>query len=392
MEHFFRTPVLNFFTLPFLWELLMNHDILVVGAGFAGSVLSERMASLGYKVRVIDRRSHIGGNAFDEADSNGILIHRYGPHIFHTNSAQVFDYLSLFTEWRPYEHRVLASVDGQLVPIPINLDTVNRLYNLNLDEAGLVAFFEKVREPRDPIKTSEDVIVNTVGWDLYKKFYRGYTRKQWGLDPSELFASVASRVPVRTNRDDRYFTDTYQSMPKKGYTYMFSKMLDHPNISVDLNTDFETIRDKTNARHVVYSGQIDEYFRNCHGKLPYRCLTFEHEHLPSVEQFQPVGTVNYPNDHEYTRITEFKHLTGETHSGTSIVREYPQATGDPYYPIPRPENDILFKKYRTLSEKEENVTFLGRLAQYRYYNMDQVVGAALSAVEGLRKRLEEVNA
>jgi UDP-galactopyranose mutase len=368
----------------------MNFDILVVGAGFAGSVIAEQLASSGHKVLVIDRRSHIAGNAFDEPDKNGILIHRYGPHIFHTNSAQVFNYLSRFTEWRHYEHRVLASVDGQLVPIPINLDTVNRLYNLNLDEAGLVAFFEKVREPRDPIKTSEDVIVNTVGWELYKKFYRGYTRKQWGLDPSELFASVASRVPVRTNRDDRYFTDTYQFMPKNGYTSMFRKMLDHPNISLELETDYESLRDKTSARHIVYSGPIDEYFRNCYGNLPYRCLTFEHEHLAGCEKFQPVGTVNYPNDHDYTRITEFKHLTGETHSGTSIVREYPQATGDPYYPIPRPENDILYKKYQALAEKEENVTFVGRLAQYRYYNMDQVVGAALSAVDGIKQQLRDI--
>jgi UDP-galactopyranose mutase len=365
----------------------MGKEVLVVGAGFAGSVISERLANEGYKVRVVDRRGHIGGNAFDETDSHGILIHRYGPHIFHTNSSQVFDYLSRFTSWRPYEHRVLASVDGQLVPIPINLDTVNRLYKTDLDEAGLVAFFEKVREPRDPIRTSEDVIVNTVGWELYKKFYRGYTRKQWGLDPSELFASVASRVPVRTNRDDRYFTDTHQAMPREGYTRMFGRMLDHPNISVELGTDYETLRGKIPARHVVYSGPIDEYFKNCFGKLPYRSLTFEHEHHSSVGTFQPVGTVNYPNDHAYTRITEFKHLTGESHPGTSIVREYPQAAGDPYYPIPRPENDALFRKYQALAEEEKEVTFVGRLAQYRYYNMDQVVGAALSAVEGIRKRL-----
>lgn len=365
----------------------MQKEILVVGAGFAGSVIAEQLASLGYRVRIIDRRPHIAGNAFDETDQNGLLIHRYGPHIFHTNSSQVFEYLSRFTDWRPYEHRVLASVDGQLVPIPINLDTVNRLYNLNLDEAGLVAFFEKVREPRDPIKTSEDVIVNTVGWELYKKFYRGYTRKQWGLDPSELFASVASRVPVRTNRDDRYFTDTYQFMPQDGYTAMFQKIIDHPNISVELGVEYESFRNTNSFRHTVYSGPIDEYFKNCHGKLPYRSLTFEHEYISGCKEFQPVGTVNYPNDHDYTRITEFKHLTGEIGPGTSIVREYPQPTGDPYYPIPRPENDILFKKYQELAEKENNVTFVGRLAQYRYYNMDQVVGAALSAVNGITKRL-----
>ena len=361
----------------------MAIDVLVVGAGFAGSVVAERMAAAGRKVVVMDRREHIGGNAFDEPDSRGILIHRYGPHIFHTNSKEVFDYLSRFTGWRPYEHRVLAHVEGQLLPIPINLDTVNRLYGLSLDEEGLKAYFEKVRDPRDEIKTSEDVIVNTVGWDLYRKFYQGYTRKQWGLDPSELFASVASRVPVRTNRDDRYFTDTYQAMPSEGYTKMFARMLESPKITLALGEDFRETREKAKARHIVYTGPVDEYFDCCYGKLPYRSLTFEHEQMTGVERYQPVGTVNYPNDHAYTRITEFKHLTGQEHPDTAIVREYPQASGDPYYPIPRPENDLLYKKYRELSEKETGVSFVGRLAQYRYYNMDQVVGAALSAARGI---------
>ena len=361
----------------------MAVDVLVVGAGFAGSVVAERMAAAGRKVLVMDRRDHIGGNAYDELDSRGILIHRYGPHIFHTNSKEVFDYLSRFTGWRPYEHRVLAQVDGQLLPIPINLDTVNRLYGLSLDEDGLKAYFEKVRDKRDEIKTSEDVIVNTVGWDLYRKFYQGYTRKQWGLDPSQLFASVASRVPVRTNRDDRYFTDTYQAMPAEGYTAMFARMLESPRITLALGEDFRETREKVKARHIVYTGPIDEYFDCCFGKLPYRSLTFEHEQRPGVERFQAVGTVNYPNDHAYTRITEFKHLTGQIHPDTAIVREYPQASGDPYYPIPRPENDALYKKYRELSEKEKGVSFVGRLAQYRYYNMDQVVGAALSTARGI---------
>ena len=356
----------------------MELDVLVVGAGFAGSVVAERLATAGRRVHVIDRRSHIAGNAFDENDAQGILIHRYGPHIFHTNSDEVFAYLSRFTDWRPYEHRVLASVDGKLLPIPINLDTVNRLYGLDLDEEGLKAYFEKIREPRESIRTSEDVIVNTVGWDLYRKFYQGYTRKQWGLDPSELFASVASRVPVRTNRDDRYFTDTHQAMPKDGYTPMFARILDHPNISIELGRDFRDVRHRTRARHIVYTGPIDEYFDHCFGKLPYRSLRFEHEQLPGVQKFQPVGTVNYPNEHAYTRITEFRHLTGQASPDTSIVREYPQAQGDPYYPIPRPENDALFKKYQELAQQEKDVTFVGRLAQYRYYNMDQVVGAALS--------------
>ena len=361
----------------------MEIDALVVGAGFSGSVISRQLANSGRKVVVIDKRSHIAGNAYDTHDPHGVMVHAYGPHIFHTNSREVFDYLSAFTKWRSYEHRVFASVDGQLLPIPINIDTVNRLYGLNLDEDGLKAYFESVRDPRDPIRTSEDAIVNIVGWDLYKKFYKGYTNKQWGLDPSELFASVAARVPVRTNHDDRYFTDTHQTMPLDGYTQMFSKMLDHPGFTIRLGVEYQNIRQEYSPKHLVYTGPIDEYFNFCFGKLPYRSLFFEHEHAPTVQKFQQVGTINYPNDHEYTRITEFKHLTGQEHSGTSIVREYPKAEGDPYYPIPRPENDELFKRYQVLAEKEKGVTFVGRLAQYRYYNMDQVVGAALSASESI---------
>ena len=367
----------------------MEVDALVVGAGFSGSVVSRELSKAGKKVVVIDKRPHIAGNAYDTHDKQGVMIHTYGPHIFHTNSQEVFDYLSAFTKWRPYEHRVLASVDGQLLPIPINIDTVNRLYGLNLDEEGLKSYFESVRDPRDPIRTSEDAIVNIVGWDLYKKFYKGYTNKQWGLDPSELFASVAARVPVRTNHDDRYFTDTHQAMPLDGYTEMFSRMLDHPGITIRLGVDYQKIRQEYYPKHLVYTGPIDEYFDFCFGKLPYRSLFFEHEHLPTVQKFQQVGTVNYPNDNEYTRITEFKHLTGQEHSGTSIVREYPKAEGDPYYPIPRPENDELFKRYQKLAEKEKGVTFVGRLAQYRYYNMDQVVGAALSASKSILGKISQ---
>lgn len=365
----------------------MEIDALVVGAGFSGSVVSRELAEAGKKVVVIDKRSHIAGNAYDTLDQHGVIIHAYGPHIFHTNSKEVFDYLSAFTKWRPYEHRVLASVEDQLLPIPINLDTVNRLYGLTLDEAGLKTYFESVRDPRDPIRTSEDAIVNIVGWDLYKKFYKGYTNKQWGLDPSELSASVASRVPVRTNHDDRYFTDTFQAMPFEGYTRMFSQLLNHSGITIRLGVEYQEIREEYTPKHLVYTGPIDEYFGYCFGKLPYRSLFFEHEHLPEVKMYQPVGTVNYPNDHDYTRITEFRHLTGQDHSGTSIVREYPTAHGDPYYPIPRPENDELFKRYQKLAEKEAGVSFVGRLAQYRYYNMDQVVGAALSASKAIIAKL-----
>ena len=364
-------------------------DTLVVGAGFAGSVLAERLASqLGQRVLIVDKRPHIGGNAYDRHDDAGVLIHPYGPHIFHTNSADIFEHLSQFTEWRPYQHRVLASVDGQNVPIPINLDTVNRLYGLNLSGFEMEKWFESVAETKDRIETSEDVVVAKVGRDLYNKFFRGYTRKQWGLDPSELDASVTARVPTRTNRDDRYFADTYQAIPKHGYTRMFERMLAHPNIKVMLNTDYREVVDLLPWKRMVYTGPIDAFFNFRHGKLPYRSLEFRHETL-AREQFQQVGTVNYPNDYAYTRITEFKHITGQQHASTSIVYEYPRADGDPYYPVPRPENAALYKLYEDETERLDDVTFVGRLATYKYYNMDQVVGQALAAFRRIAKALQE---
>ena len=358
-------------------------DILVVGAGFSGAVVAERLAAAGLRTIIIDKRSHIGGNAFDTVDAHGVLMHPYGPHIFHTNSQRVADYLSQFTSWRPYEHHVLAKVDAQFLPVPVNIETVNRLYGLNLDETTIQDFYDRVREPRERITTSEDVVMNAVGRDLYEKFFRGYTRKQWGLDPSQLSALVAARVPTRTNRDSRYFTDSFQCMPRHGFTRMFENMLDHRNIQVETGVDFVKARHALPARHIVFTGPIDAYFGYCFGKLPYRSIRFDHEHLAETRQFQPVGTVNYPNDYEFTRITEFKHLTGQQHSGTSIVREYPQSEGDPYYPIPRQENDLLLKRYHALAVKEPGVSFVGRLAQYRYYNMDQCVGAALKAADDI---------
>lgn len=353
-------------------------DYLIVGAGYAGAVLAERLArGAGKKVLIIDRRNHIAGNAYDHYDEAGILVHRYGPHIFHTNSADVFNYLSNFTEWRPYEHRVQASVDGQLVPIPINLDTINRLYGLNLNSFELQEWLASVAEPRDCIRTSEDVVVSKVGRELYEKFFRGYTRKQWGLDPSELDSSVIARVPTRTNRDDRYFTDTYQAMPLRGYTRMFENMLDHPNIKIMLNTDYTDIEDWIPHRELIYTGPIDEFFNFSYGKLPYRSLEFRHQTF-DISQFQPAPVVNYPNEHPYTRVTEFKHLTGQEHPKTSVVYEYPCDGGDPYYPVPRPENAEIYKKYQALAEATPGVHFVGRLATYKYYNMDQVVAQALT--------------
>ena len=353
-------------------------DYLVVGAGFAGSVLAERLArGSGQKVLIVDKRPHLGGNAYDHYDEHGILIHKYGPHIFHTNSRDVFEYLSRFTSWRNYQHRVLASVDGQLVPIPINLDTINRLYGTSFDSLRLKQYFESVAERREPIRTSEDVIVSKVGRELYEKFFRNYTRKQWGLDPSELDSTVLARIPVRTNRDDRYFTDTYQVMPRHGFSRMFERMLAHPNIKIMLNTDYREIEGSIAYERVVFTGPIDEYFDFRFGKLPYRSLEFTFETV-NTSRHQPVAVVNYPNDYGFTRVTEIKHITGQDHMKTTLVTEYPQAEGDPYYPVPTPQNAALYRKYEELADATDGVHFVGRLATYRYYNMDQVVAQALA--------------
>ncbi|WP_349973601.1 UDP-galactopyranose mutase [Pseudomonas caspiana] len=362
------------------------YDYLIVGAGFAGSVIAERLADgLGKHVLLIDRREHIGGNAYDHPDAAGVMVHRYGPHIFHTNAQRIVDYLSRFTEWRPYEHRVLARVDEHLLPIPINLTTLNTLYGRSMDEHEAEVFLAERAEPVTDIRTSEDVVINQIGRELYEKFFRGYTRKQWGLDPSELDKSVTSRIPTRTNEDDRYFTDTFQMMPLNGYTQMFENMLDHPRIDLLLATDFAAVRERVHYKQLIYCGPVDEYFDFCFGRLPYRCLQFRHETL-QTGQFQSVAVVNYPDERvPYTRITEYKHLTGQTHPLTSISYEFPCAEGDPYYPIPRPENAELYKRYSALADDTPGVTFLGRLGTYKYYNMDQVVGQALA----LYQRIEQ---
>lgn len=353
-------------------------DYLIVGAGFAGAVLAERLARGSNKrVLICDKRPHIGGNAYDYFNEAGILVHKYGPHIFHTNSRQVFEYLSRFTLWRSYEHRVVAAVENKLLPIPINLDTINRLYHLNLTSLEAVVFLRSVAEQRGHIRTAEDVVVSKVGRHLYQTFFQNYTRKQWGLDPSELDASVTARLPVRTNQDDRYFTDSYQAMPLNGYTRMFENLLDHPNITVLLNCDYRDVPKTLPFRSMIYTGPIDSYFNYCFGKLPYRSLKFKHQTY-NQPVYQPAPVVNYPNDELYTRITEFKYLTGQEHPRTSIVYEFPQSQGDPYYPIPRKENTQLYSKYKALACRTPGVTFVGRLATYRYYNMDQIVGQALA--------------
>jgi UDP-galactopyranose mutase len=358
-------------------------DYLIVGAGFAGAVLAERLANVaGKKVLIVDKRNHIAGNTYDYYDRNGILVHKYGPHIFHTNSKEVYDHLGRFTSWRPYEHRVLASVDGMLLPLPINLNTINQLYGLQLSSHEVDQFLAERAENKNQVLTSEDVVLNRIGRELYEKFFRGYTKKQWGLDPSELDASVAGRIPTRNNRDNRYFTDTYQAMPMHGYTRLFENMLSHPNIKIMLNTDYKEIEDIIPFKSMIYTGPIDHYFDYCFGKLPYRSIEFAFETY-ETNVYQSTGTINYPNEQPFTRVTEFKYLTGQHHSKTTVVFEYPKADGDPYYPVPRKENAALYDKYRLLTKDLPNVYFTGRLATYKYYNMDQVVAQSLTLFKKL---------
>ncbi len=360
-----------------------SNEILIVGAGFAGAVMAQQLAAAGCKVRVIDQREHVGGNAYDYYNEHGVLVHPYGPHIFHTNSDAVFNYLSRFTEWRFYEHRVKAYVNDELYPFPINRQTINQLYKVDLTEAGVAEFLEQVRSPQAKLETSEDVVLNAVGEKLCDTFFRGYTQKQWGRGLAQLASSVVSRIPVRTNDDDRYFTDTYQFMPAAGYHVLFQHLLEHPNITVELGTSFQDLRRQAELkqfqfRHIVFTGPIDEYFQYCFGKLPYRSLLFHQIMLEDIELSQAVGTINYPNKYDYTRITEFKHLTGQQCKGTALIYEYPTDRGPPYYPVPCVQNEALYQQYKELAKQETDVTFVGRLAQYRYYNMDQVVAAALN--------------
>lgn len=355
------------------------YDYLIIGAGFAGSVLAERITSqLNKKVLIVEKRNHIGGNAYDAYDENGILVHKYGPHIFHTNSKEVFDYLSKFTEWRFYEHKVLAKLGEILYPIPINRITLNKLYGLSLKTDKETAdSFKKVREKRYPILTSEDIIVNQVGRDLFEKFFLHYTKKQWNLEPKELSPSVCGRIPVRTNDDCRYFTDKYQFMPKDGYNRMFEKMLNHKNIEVILSTDYKDILTDIKFNKMIYTGPIDYYFDYMHGKLPYRSIRFEYEHH-LTKHFQETAQVNYVDDSvAFTRVVEHKKLSDNNTSTTTISKEFAQKEGEPFYPIPTVENRELYNLYKKESNKLNSVVFCGRLAEYQYYNMDQVVANAL---------------
>ncbi|HLG31510.1 MAG TPA: UDP-galactopyranose mutase [Ignavibacteriaceae bacterium] len=361
-------------------------DYLIVGAGFAGSVMAERLASqLNKKILIVEKRNHIGGNAYDEYDKNGILVHKYGPHIFHTNSKKVFDYLSQFTGWRFYEHKVLAKLNDELYPIPINRITLNKLYNLNLQtEKTVQDYYNSVMEKRNPIQNSEDIIVNQVGRDLFEKFFRDYTKKQWNLEPKELSPSVCGRIPVRTNDDCRYFTDKFQFMPKKGYTKMFERMLNHKNIEVVLNTDYKSIINEIKFDKMIYTGPIDYYFDYQFGKLPYRSIRFEYESF-NKEHYQPTAQINYvDNSQRFTRVVEHKYLSDQKTEKTTVSFEYSQADGEPFYPVPTDENKKLYEKYLNEAKKLSSVKFIGRLAEYQYYNMDQVVASALHSFSEMK--------
>ena len=366
-------------------------DFLIVGAGFAGAVLAERIATqLGKTCLIVERRNHIGGNAYDHYDNAGVLLHNYGPHYFRTNSQRIVDYLSKFTDWRPVEYKILSWTNGHFWNFPINLNTFEQLVGHPSTSEEMEAQLAEWRVKIDNPKNSEDVIVSQVGWKLYEMFFKNYTRKQWHRDAKDLDASVCGRIPIRTNRDDRYLAEKFQALPKEGYTAMFERILADPKIEVRLNTDFRDARNQVRYDHLIFTGPIDEYYDHCFGHLPYRSLRFEPETL-SQEYFQPAMQVNYPNDYDFTRIVEIKHATGQKLPATTIVREYPQDYGpgrEPYYPIPAPDAKALYQKYADRAASEKNVTFVGRLATYRYYNMDQVVGTALAEFEKLRKLAE----
>jgi len=359
------------------------YNYLIVGAGLSGCVLAERIATqLNRRVLLVDKRSHIGGNCYDYYDCDGLLIHKYGPHWFHTNDKSIFEYLSKFTEWRFHDHKVKSFVDGMLVPFPINIDTINQLYKTKYNSTQEIQDFYdsvKVKNILRP-KNAEEFVVSQIGYELFEKFYKNYSIKQWGISPRELKASITARIPIRVNKDDRYFTDYFQAIPKHGYTKMFENMISRKNIHVEINTDFRDLPTVGLFDRVIYTGCIDSYFNYLYGELPYRSLEFKHETL-NQEFFQECQQINYPNDFDFTRVIEWKHATGQIHEKTSITREFPvnwDATKEPYYSVHTNESEVLFKKYKEEADKLKTVHFCGRLAEFKYYNMDQVVARALT--------------
>lgn len=373
--------------------------MVIVGAGFSGLTVAERViAEQGKSCLIIEKRSHLGGNAYDFYDDHGVLIHKYGPHYFRTNSGKVLEYLSRFTAWHPVDYKILSFADGQFWNFPINLNTFEQFIGRPSTTEEMEDWIEAHRVKIETPANSEEVIISQVGWELYEKFFKGYTIKQWQREPKDLDASVCGRIPIRTNRDDRYLREEFQALPAAGYTRLFEKMVDAcgAKLKIVLNSDFREVLPHISYKHLVYTGPIDEYFDCCFGPLPYRSLRFERESFTSQTLkgregiagkkgfWQPAMQVNYPNTESYTRIVEIKHATGQTCENTTIVKEYPVNFGpgqEPYYPIPASDAAAIYSKYKEKAAFEKNVSFIGRLATYRYYNMDQVVGMALKEAE-----------
>jgi UDP-galactopyranose mutase len=358
-----------------------NYDFLIVGAGLSGAVLAERLASiLNKKVLIIDKRDHIGGNCFDFIDENQILMNQYGAHLFHTNDESVWGYINMFAKWVRWDHKVLGKVGNKLVNIPVNINTVNSLLSENIQNSEeMDQWLSSVQVAYDTITNSEEVAKSRVGEVLYEKMFKNYTYKQWAKYPSELDKSVLERIPVRNNHDERYFSDKYQVLPEKGYTDFISSVISHENIDVCTSVDFFEVKDSLLYDQLIYTGPIDRYFESCgYEKLEYRSIDFKVDHLKNMNYFQVNSVVNYPeNDVDFTRIVEYKHFLNQVSPHTTIVTEFTTDHGDPYYPVPNERNSTLYNQYVELTKQEENVHFIGRLANYKYFNMDQAIKNAL---------------
>jgi UDP-galactopyranose mutase len=363
-------------------------DIVIIGAGISGAVLAERYASIGKKVLILEKRNHIGGNCYDFIDENGILVSKYGAHLFHTNDEEVWKYINRFSSWYPWEHTVVARVDNQTVPIPVNIKTVNILFGTNITTEEEMRFWlEENRTPFANPRNGEEAVLDRVGAVLYDKMFKYYTKKQWDKYPSELDASVLNRIPVRYNHDDRYFTDKYQALPMGGYTQLFENMLSHSNIEIKLETDyFDNRSEYSHFEKLFYTGPVDRFFDFKHSlseKLEYRSINFVSETI-DAPYFQENSVVNYPGiEVDFTRIIEYKHFGNQKSAKTTIVREFTVDEGEPYYPVPNPKNQEIYLKYKFEAEQLTNIHFVGRLANYKYFNMDQAFKNALDLFKSL---------
>jgi UDP-galactopyranose mutase len=358
------------------------YDFLIIGCGFSGATLAERIASqLGKKVLIIDQRNHIGGNVYDYYDDAGILVSKYGAHIFHTNDEKVWRYLSQFTDLNNYVHHVEAFWKNKFFALPLNLETINIFFGKQFTSAEMAIFLEKIRIPIKDPKNAEEAVLNKVGWELYEAFYKNYTKKQWGVDPKELAAEVTMRLPIRMNGNKQYFSDKWQGVPPGGFTKVFERMLNQKKIHILLNADFKDIVNTIPYRRLIFTGPIDAFFGYCFGKLPYRSIAFRFETF-SQSYFQQVGVVNYPNEYDYTRCVEYKQLYQQQHDKTTISRDYPCWKDDePFYPVPSAANRALYQRYKALADRMPQTYFCGRLGSYAYYNMDQCIGQALTLFE-----------